>query len=101
MRPSISEGSRRDERRLFQLNSRLERARTELSVAEEQLAALEEIADEARVRALVSETPLAEQDFQRARRHAETHRASLETARLKVRELEKLQDDLIAKLIGG
>src|SRR5258708_16615150 len=45
------------ERRLTEVHRRLQRAREELSVVDEQLAALVETAGDARMRALVSETP--------------------------------------------
>ena len=50
------------ERRLLEVHARLVRARQELAVAEEQLDVFLETADEARIRALVSETPLADRD---------------------------------------
>ena len=101
MRPSLSDRGHRDERRLFETSARLEKARAELAVGEEQLAALLEIADETRIRSLVSETAHADREWQQARRHAEAMGASLEAARVRVRELERLQDDLIGKLVGG
>ena len=59
------------ERRLMEVSKRLRKAREELAVADEQLCALSEAADEARIRSLVSETPLAARESQEARRHAE------------------------------
>jgi hypothetical protein len=47
------------ERRLMDVSKRLRKAREELAVADEQFNALAEVADEARIRSLVSETPLA------------------------------------------
>ena len=47
------------ERRLSDLAERLKRTKAELAVVDEQLAFFAEAADEARLRALVSETPLA------------------------------------------
>ena len=54
------------ERRLLEVHARLVRARQELAVAEEQLDVFLETADEARIRSLVSETPLADRDWQDA-----------------------------------
>ena len=48
------------ERRLAEVGSRLQRLRSDLAVAEEQVAHFEEEAAEARVRALVSETAIAD-----------------------------------------
>ena len=47
------------ERRLIDVSDRLKRLRSECAVADEQLTFLEEEADDARLRALVSETPIA------------------------------------------
>ena len=47
------------ERSLRDVHARLERAREELGVLDEQLAVLNDAADDARIRSLVSETPLA------------------------------------------
>lgn len=88
------------ERRLFDVHARLARARAELEVAEEQLAALDEQADEARLRMLVSETPLAEREWREAERHAEAMRRSRDAARALVAELEAAQDELLGKLVG-
>ena len=44
------------ERRLMDVAQRLKRAREELAVIDDQLAALSDAADEARIRSLVSET---------------------------------------------
>ena len=59
------------ERRIRDVHARLVRAREELAVLNEQLAVVQESADEARVRALVSETPLATQEHNEAARHAD------------------------------
>ena len=54
------------ERKLSETSDRLRALREELRVADEQLAALAEAADDARLRALVSETPLAEHEHAEA-----------------------------------
>ena len=59
------------ERRIRDVHARLVRAREELAVLDEQLAVVREAADEARVRALVSETPLATHEHSEAARHAD------------------------------
>ncbi len=53
------------------MSKRLRKAREELAVADEQLSVLSEAADEARIRSLVSETPLAARQSQEAERNAE------------------------------
>jgi len=86
------------ERRLTEVGERLSRLRSDLAVAEEQLAHLMADADDARVRSLVSETALSERAHRGAERHAramERHRDDLlaEIARLK-----STQDDLLDRL---
>ncbi len=69
-------------------------------MADEQLAALMEAADDARLRALVSETPLAGLDHQEAQRHADAmqhHRADLVR---RIEELERSQDELLDRLVA-
>lgn len=100
MRPSLSDRRQRVERRLFDVHARLERARAELALAEEQLHALSEVADEARVRMLVSETALANREWDEARRHAEVMERSRDAARHAVAELEHAQDELLSQLVG-
>jgi hypothetical protein len=86
------------ERRLSESAERLKRLRGERQVADEQLAFLNEAAEEARMRALVSETPLAEQESREAQRHADAmarHRSELDD---EIRQLERSQDELLDRL---
>jgi chromosome segregation ATPase len=93
-RPSI-------ERQLIETSDRLKQLRGELSVADEQLAALAEEAEDARLRALVSETPLAERDHREAEKHAAAmgrHRGEVAEA---IARLEQSQDDLLDRLTAA
>ncbi len=86
------------ERRLTEVGERLSRLRSDLAVAEEQLAHLVADADDARVRSLVSETALSERDHRGADRHAramERHRDDLVA---EIARLESTQDDLLDRL---
>ena len=68
------------QRRLVDVSDRLKRIRAELAVTEEQLVFLEDEAEDARLRALVAETPLADAEARDARRHADAiarHRDAL------------------------
>ena len=88
------------ERRLAEVGDRLKALREELAVVDEQLAALVETADDARLRALVSETPLAGREHTEARRHADAmarHRADVAGD---VERLERSQDELLDRLVG-
>lgn len=59
------------ERRIRDLQRRVRVAREELAVLDEQIETLGEDAEEARMRWLVAETPLAEKESSEARRHLE------------------------------
>ncbi|HXW78555.1 MAG TPA: hypothetical protein VEJ84_03600 [Acidimicrobiales bacterium] len=89
------------ERRLMEVSKRLRKAREELAVADEQLCALSEAADEARIRSLVSETPLAARESQEARRHAEAMAGARDSLAAQVRRLEAELDQLLDKLVPG
>lgn len=88
------------ERRLMEVSKRLARAREELAVAEEQAGALGEQAEEARVRALVSETPLAARESQEARRHADAMAGARDQLAVQVTRLESELNDLLDKLVA-
>jgi hypothetical protein len=86
------------ERRLTELSDRLRQLRQELVVTDEQLRQLAEEADDARLRALVSETPLAERDHRDAQRHADAmmrHRSDVQSS---IDRLEQTQDELLDRL---
>ena len=87
------------ERRLLEVHARLVRARQELAVVEEQLDVFLETAEETRIRSLVSETPLADRDWQEAQRHADAMLRARDTASERVAELERAQDELLGKLV--
>ncbi len=76
------------ERRLADVSQRLRRARQELAVVDEQLRALADTADEARIRSLVSETPLAVKEFHEAQRQAEAMEGARQKLASQVRRLE-------------
>lgn len=82
------------------MHQRLVEARGELAVADEQLAVFAETAEDARVRALVSESPLSEQEWREARRHEEAMTRGRDRARARVAELEGEQDKLLSQLVG-
>jgi uncharacterized protein (DUF3084 family) len=87
------------ERRLSEVAEQLKAVRRELAVADEQLAHLDEEAEDARLRALVSETPVAERDHREAQKHADAmrrHRAEVAGA---LSRLEASQDELLDRLL--
>jgi hypothetical protein len=87
------------ERRLTEVSKRLKRARADLAVIDEQLAALTDTADDARLRALVSETPIANREYTDAQRHADAMERSRRTVVVSIAELETAQDELLDRLV--
>ena len=87
------------EKRLFQAAERLKQLRAELKVVDEQLVFLNEAADEARLRALVSETPLADREHREAQKHAEAMTRHREQLASTILELERSQDELLDRLV--
>jgi hypothetical protein len=87
------------ERRLTEVSKRLKRAREDLAVIEEQLAVLVDTAEDARLRALVSETPLANKEYQQAQRHADAMGRSRTTMASTIAELRQTQDQLLDRLV--
>ena len=89
------------ERRIRDVHARLVRAREELAVLDEQLEVVLESADEARVRSLVSETPLAAHEHSDAKRHADAMVRARAAQASTVMELERRQDELLASVGTG
>ncbi len=89
------------ERRLMDVAQRLKRAREELAVIEEQLAVLSEAADDARIRSLVAETPLAHREYTEAQRHADAMERTRQVVAADVDELVETQDSLLDRLVSG
>ena len=89
------------ERKLFDVAQRLKRAREQLALIEEQLAVMSEAAAEARIRSLVSETPLAHREYAEAQRHADAMDRSRKSVASEVAELQQTQDELLDRLIDS
>jgi chromosome segregation ATPase len=87
------------ERRLMEVSKRLRRVREELAVADEQWGALRDAAEEARLRSLVSETPLAAKEAQEAQRHSEAMRSARDNLEVQVKRLESELDELLDRLL--
>lgn len=100
MRPAFIDPRRRIERRLFDVNERLQKLRAELGVIEDQLAELADQAEEAKTRAVVAETAMAEHEWQDARRHAAQYSRARESVRREISELETKLDELIGRLVS-
>lgn len=83
------------ERRIRDVHARLVRAREELAVLDEQLAVVTDEAEDARIRSLVSETPLATHEYAEVRRHADAMVRARESLRASVEDLERRRDELL------
>ncbi len=88
------------ERRLIEVGAELRRNREELLVVEEQLVSFVDQADQARLRALVSETPLAQREHIDANRHADLVVRRKTELHAAINELESRQDNLLDRLTG-
>lgn len=88
------------EKRLSQSSERLKRLRAELAVVDEQLLSLADDADEARLRALVSETPLADKEHREAQKHADAMNRRRAEIVSSIDDLVRTQDELLDKLVG-
>lgn len=87
------------ERRLSEVGARLRSQRDELRVIDEQLLQLADEADDTRLRAMVSETPLSDREFREAQRHADAMARRRSEVVTTIAELEARQDELLDRLI--
>ena len=88
------------EKQLSASAERLRRLRNELAVIDEQLASLDGVADESRLRALVSETPLADREHTEARRHADAMASQRAHVLESIGKLEQSQNELLDRLLA-
>lgn len=68
---------------------------------DEQMTVVQDSADEARVRALVSETPLASREHDEASRHADAMVRARQALLKSIDDLEHRQDELLAHVTSG
>lgn len=85
----------RIEKRLTDVGKRLSSLRADLAVAEQALSQVEFEADDARIRALVSETPIAQKEHEQIRRQADVLRRNRDGLRAEIAKLEARQDELL------
>lgn len=86
------------ERRLKGTTRRLQRARQDLAVAEEQLLHFDEESGDAAVRALVSDDPEARLDSRDASGHRDAMARHRDDLRTEIQRLEARQDELLDQL---
>jgi hypothetical protein len=82
-------------RRLEDLQRRLMAARESLSVLEEQVQVWNDALDDARIRSLVSETPLQQQEYNELSRHVSAANAEMQRRSQEVRALMNERDELL------
>ncbi|MHB2027280.1 MAG: hypothetical protein ACYCPT_00500, partial [Acidimicrobiales bacterium] len=88
-------GSRMVKRRLEDVQRHLAQARESLSVLEEQVEVWNDALDDARIRALVSETPLQSKEYEELSRHVMVANAEMRRRTLEVFELSRVRDELL------
>lgn len=86
------------ERRLEGVRAEVSRLRDHVRVLDEQLAYLEGVAEEARTRALVSSTPLADRERHQAEEDLRRTQAERDDLARRLDELEAEQDRLLERL---
>lgn len=88
------------ERRLIETGDRLRVLRDDLRVAEEQLAHFSDEAEDARLRSLVSETPIADREHRDADRHAKAMQRHRDSVAAEIAKLEAQQDALLDQMLA-
>lgn len=85
--------------RLAALSAEIGEAQTDLRIIEEQLAFQADVADDARIRAVVSETPIADRDSRIAQGDLARLEHSREDVLRRLSELHTEQDRLLERLL--
>lgn len=85
--------------RLASLSTEIAEEQIRLRILEEQLAFQAEVADDARIRALVSETPLADRESHIASDDLRRLERSCDEARRRLLELRAEQDTLLERML--
>ena len=78
----------------------MKRLHEDLRVADEQLAHFADDADDARIRSLVAETPVAEREHREANKHAVAMRRHRDEVRDEIARLEMTQNELLDRLLA-
>jgi len=87
--------SRLHKRRLEDVQRHLSQARESLNVLSEQVAVWNDALEDARIRALVSETPLQAHEYDDLSRHVTVANAEMNRRAEEVRELIEARDELL------
>ena len=84
--------------RLVDTGHQLKRLQVDYQIAEEQLLFLNHEAEDARIRSLVSETPLADKEYREAQKHAESMQRHLLELEIEISKIENLQNKLLDQI---
>ena len=84
--------------RLSRIQATLRRVRATEQLLAEQVAHLDDVADDAETRKLVSPTPLTDREWREARNDRDRHRIQLEESRHHAQELLAERDQLLDRL---
>lgn len=88
-------GSRLHKRRLEDVQRQLTKARESLNVLEEQVSVWNDALEDARIRAMVSETPLQTHEYDDLARHVAAANSEMNRRSNEVRELIEQRDELL------
>jgi hypothetical protein len=86
--------------RLSALSGEIAEEQTQLRILEEQVTFQQEVAEEARIRALVSETPLADREAREAADDLRRLARSRDDVATRVAELRSEQDSLLERMFA-
>ncbi|MFP5298525.1 MAG: hypothetical protein ACLGHL_06030 [Actinomycetota bacterium] len=90
----------RIQKNLAEVRERLNKAREDLRIAQEQVVFLGDVLEDAKTRALVSETPLADREYQDAQGDYQRACKARDRVAEEIKELEAEQDRLLDKMLG-
>ena len=86
------------ERQLREVGKRISRYKDELAIADEQLNHLQDEATDARMRSLVSETAIADQERREVDQQVESMNRHYQYLISEIKNLEERQDQLLEKI---
>ena len=89
------------QKNLSDLGERLSKAKEDLRIVEEQLLYQMDVLEDAKTRMLVSETPIADREFQIARADYERLERERDRVTGEIAELQQEQDRLLDRMLGS
>lgn len=86
---------------LAELGDRVHKARDELRIIEEQVLFQADVVEDAKTRAVVAETPLAEREYREARDDLSRLHKEAGRIRQEIADLQKEQDRLLDRMLSA